>query len=68
MLQFSVYARYFASEEVARPCRQLIRLSLPPDGQVRLLVVTEKQFMKQEVFYGKKPAKEEAAPKQLLLF
>lgn len=68
MLQFSVYARYFGSEEEARPYRARIRASLPPDGQVRLLGITEKQFMKQEVFQGRKRRDSEEKPQQLMLF
>jgi CRISPR-associated protein Cas2 len=68
MLQFSVYARYFASEEVAEPYRKRIRESLPPEGQVRLLAVTERQFGKQEVFMGRKREEAEGEPEQFLLF
>ncbi len=67
-LQFSVYARYFASEEGAQPYRARIRGELPPDGQVRLLCVTERQFGKQEVFVGRKRVKAEGEPEQFLLF
>ncbi len=68
MLQFSVYARYFRSEELAEPVRKRIALKLPRDGQVRLLAVTEKQFMRQQILYEKKEAEAEKANDQLLLF
>ena len=68
MLQFSVYARYFGSEESAGPYKQRIRAMLPPDGQVRLLTVTERQFGKQEVYCGKKRVRAEAEPEQAMLF
>jgi len=70
-LQFSVYARYFPSEEVAQPYKKRIREQLPPEGNVRLLTVTEKQFGKQEIFCGRKPqklSKTETKPDQFLLF
>ena len=67
-LQFSVYARYFPSEEVAQPYKKRIRDQLPPEGNVRLLAVTEKQFGKQEIFCGRKPQKSETKPNQFLLF
>jgi len=68
MLQYSVYARWYRSEESAEAERNLIRSRLPKDGQVRLLVVTDRQFGKMEVFYGKKRKKHEEPPHQLLLF
>jgi len=68
MLQYSVYARYFRSEESCEPFRKRIRQSLPPEGQVRLLVVTDKQFGKMESFIGKKRQEIEEPPPQLMLF
>jgi len=68
MLQFSVYARYFASEEASLPQRARIRGGLPSKGEVRLIMVTDHQFGKMQVFYGKTEAPPEEAPKQLLLF
>jgi CRISPR-associated protein Cas2 len=68
MLQFSVYARHCASEESSDIIRQNIRYGLPPDGQVRLLAVTDRQFGKMEVFFGKKRKKVEDPPAQIMLF
>lgn len=68
MLQFSVYARHCASEESSDAIRDSIRAALPPDGQVRLLSITDKQFGKMEVFFGKKRKQVEDPPAQLMLF
>ena len=68
MLQFSVYARYYASEEAALAHRRQVRQALPPEGQVRLLAVTDRQFSKMEVFHGKTRRKAESPPEQLMLF
>ena len=68
MLQFSVYARYCISEEASAAHRNRIRDLLPPDGQVRLLSVTDRQFGKQEVYNGKRRKEPETQPQQLLLF
>ena len=68
MLQLSVYARYCASEEASQAYRSHIHGMLPPEGQVRLLSVTDRQFAKMEVFYGKTVQEPENAPQQLLLF
>ena len=68
MLQYSVYARYYASEERTLAQRRRLRESLPPKGQVRLLAVTDRQFGKMEVFLGKSRKTAEKPPEQLLLF
>jgi len=68
MLQYSVYARYCPDEEAAEAHKQRVKGHLPPDGQVRLLMVTERQFGKQEVYCGHKRGKSEKAPLQLMLF
>jgi|SRR5579859_3972755 len=68
MLQFSVYARYIPSEEAAEVHRKRTRRALPPQGQVRLMAVTDHQFSKMEVYYGKKPKPAESPPDQLVLF
>lgn len=68
MLQYSVYARYFASEDESVARRNRIRGWLPPDGQVRLLLVTDHQFGKMEVYLGKMRKPTEEPPKQLVLF
>lgn len=68
MLQFSVYARYTASEQVATRLQQDVKAYLPPAGQVRFMGITDRQFGKMEVFYGKKRVATEQAPQQLELF
>ena len=68
MLQFSVYARFCASEEASEAYKNRLRGILPPDGQVRMLAVTDRQFGKQEVFNGKKRQSPEPEPQQLVLF
>jgi CRISPR-associated protein Cas2 len=68
MLQYSVYARYFASEDSSNIQKIKVRATLPPDGQVRLLSVTDKQFGKMEVFFGKKRKPTEDPPMQMSFF
>lgn len=68
MLQYSVYARYLPSEEAAEAHRRTVRTAVPPLGQVRLIAVTDHQFGKMEVFYGRKPREPEQPQNQMLLF
>ena len=68
MLQFSVYARYCTGEEGSDAFRRRLREQLPREGQVRLLAVTDRQFGRMEVFFGRKRHAAEKPPDQLLLF
>lgn len=68
MLQFSVYARYCPSEEAAAVHRSRVRIEIPPEGYVRLLAVTDRQFGKMESYIGKSSRLAEQPPSQLLLF
>ncbi|MDX2266770.1 MAG: CRISPR-associated endonuclease Cas2 [Bryobacter sp.] len=68
MLQFSVYAKHHASEEAAESARNAVVSVLPPEGQVRILSVTDHQFGRMEVFTGRKRTKVEDPPMQITLF
>ena len=68
MLQFSVYALYFSSEDSSLSVQNMIQERLPPSGQVRLLLVTDRQFGKQKVFFGKNEGNIEKPLPQILLF
>jgi CRISPR-associated protein Cas2 len=68
MLQFSVYARYCPSEESATIYRRRIKAGLPPQGQVRVMTLTDAQFGRMEIFQAQKRRKRERAPDQLMLF
>ncbi|HOK91134.1 MAG TPA: CRISPR-associated endonuclease Cas2 [Candidatus Hydrogenedentes bacterium] len=67
-LQYSVYARYCPSEEASEIHKKRVRLMIPPDGRVRLLSITDRQFGKMESYYGKNALPNEEPPEQLLLF
>lgn len=67
-LQLSVYARFAASEESAEAVRLRIRGAIPPHGQVRLVAVTDHQYGKMELWFGKKRRKVEDPPLQYALF
>lgn len=68
MLQFSVYGRHCPSEENAVVHENRIKGFLPHDGEVRLLTVTDKQFERMKVFYGKTRRATEKAPEQISFF
>ncbi len=68
MLQYSVYARHCASEENADVHSERIKRMLPDEGEVRLLAITDKQFARMRVFWGKTLKPTEPPPRQLELF
>ena len=67
-LQYSVYARPCPSDENAAVHRQRIEDKVPFEGQVRIIMFTDKQFERMEVFYGKSRTPPEKPPDQLSFF
>lgn len=64
-MQYSVYLRHCRSRENAHAHAERVRAHLPPDGEVRLLQITDKQFERMAVFFGKRRRPTESAPAQL---
>ncbi len=68
MLQYSVYARHCPSEENAQVHARRVRAALPPDGEVRVLTLTDHQFGRMQVFRGRIRRRTEQPPEQLAFF
>lgn len=68
MMQYSVYYRHCASDENARAHSERVRRALPNEGEIRILKITDKQFGKIEIYYGKKRQPTEMPPAQLEIF
>ena len=68
MMQYSVYIRHCPSEENAEVHFRRIKEAVPVEGQVRILYITDKQFARMKIFFGKIEREPEGAPEQLLLF
>lgn len=68
MMQFSVYIRHASSRENAAVHADRVEALLPPDGEVRVMVVTDKQFGRMRVFFGNMRRAPEPEPPQLALF
>jgi CRISPR-associated protein Cas2 len=67
-VQYSVYARHCASEDNAVVHIQRVQLNLPPDGEVRIMAVTDKQFERMLVFWGAMRRPTESPAQQLEMF
>ena len=68
MMQYSVYVRHCASLENVEVHMNRVQAALPADGEVRVLTVTEAQYKKMRVFWGKRRKPPKNPPVQLELF
>ena len=68
MMQYSVYIRHCASEENTDVHEKRVSDNLPPDGEVRILSITDKQYERMRVFWGRMRKPTEPPPRQLELF
>ena len=59
MMQFSVYCKIFPNREAAIKHVAQIRKNVPKEGQVRIMMITEKQYSKIEIIVGGKSLQEE---------
>ncbi len=67
-MQYSVYLRHCASRENADVHIQRAEANVPDDGEVRVLTITDKQYERMHVFWGKRRKPPENPPRQLELF
>ena len=68
MMQYSVYSRHSPSQEKADVHIRRIERSVPPDGEVRIFTITDKQFEKMRIFWGKVRQTNKKPPQQLQFF
>lgn len=68
MFQFSIYLRHCPSRENAEVHIRRVKSILPPEGNVGILSITDKQFSQMEIFRSKKPATKSVPVQQLELF
>ncbi len=52
MMQYSVYCKLFANREAAVKHMNILQRNVPKKGQIRVLLVTEKQYAKIEIIVG----------------
>ncbi len=68
MLQFSVYCRCCRGQDVVDREIRRIKQIIPPEGNVRILQVTDKQYGGMLFLIGQPKKEESLGCKQLLLF
>lgn len=52
MLQFSVYSRVCNGNDAVKKHEGRLKAALPPNGSIRLLVITEKQYQSIQILLG----------------
>lgn len=68
MLQYSIYIRHCASRENADVHIKRVKGFLPPEGEVIIFELTDKQFGMMEFFRNHQPSNKPDTPQQLELF
>lgn len=58
MLQFSIYCRITRNHDDAKKHIQRLKFNLPPEGSVRVMSITEKQYSSMQILVGEKTAGE----------
>ena len=68
MLQYSIYVRICNGQDSVQLHKARIKASIPPNGSIRVLTVTEKQFENIEIILGKKMKEDRNANYELISF
>ena len=68
MMQYSVYSRHCASIDNAELHARRMGDQVPSEGEVRFLIITDRQFGQVRVYVGKKRQPPARSPPQLELF
>lgn len=68
MEQFSVYFRFCSDKSHAESIGRGVEAQLPPNGSVKMLTFTDKQYENIRSFQGAKKGPERKNPAQLVLF
>lgn len=68
MFQFSIYLRHCPSRENAEVHKTRVKQMIPLMGEVGILMITDKQFGRMELFSNRKEEKPQTGGQQLELF
>lgn len=66
MIQYSVYVKIFANRDAATNHVKLLKRDLPRKGQIRILLVTEKQYARMEIILGGVSRQEQVFTEEVL--
>ena len=68
MTQLSVYSKYLINATGLLPILPQLKTNVPPNGQVRVIKLTDDQWAGMYRYYGPATLPTESAPTQLILF
>lgn len=66
--QYSIYAKYSPSGVLGQRVISLIKLSVPPQGEVRIMHITDRAWANTVRFFNSAEEKPEETPEQLAFF
>lgn len=66
-LQYSVYSKIFANCDAAQLEKVAIKKVVPEKGNIRIMIVTEKQYANIEIIIGGKSNQEQVVTEEVLL-
>lgn len=58
MMQYSVYVKIFANRDSARNHIDILNKNIPQEGQIRIIMLTEKQYSRMQIILGGKSNQE----------
>lgn len=66
-LQYSVYSKIFANRDAAQLEKIAIKRVVPSKGNIRIMIVTEKQYASIDIIVGGKSNQEKVVTEEVLL-
>lgn len=67
-IQLSVYSRYVAGGDEAARFELYLRTHCPPEGEIRIIRLTDEQYQNQVIIRSGRRAPPEGQPEQYVLF
>ena len=67
-IQFSVYAKYVPGDEVPASVVTFVKDILPPEGEVRMVSISNRSWSKTRLFRGINQVDPEREPQQMVIF
>lgn len=67
MIQFSIYAKILANRDASNLEKDYIKKIVPERGNIRIMIVTEKQYSKMEIIVGGKSNQEKLITEEVMI-
>lgn len=67
MIQYSIYSKILANRDAAKNEKTSLKRIVPDRGNIRIMIVTEKQYAKMEIIVGGKSNQEEKITRKSMI-